>query len=264
MQILFENGVQVPIELTDSPAQETILSIYKHLQHVPIPFSPWDSSLYKETHTYYELLEKLVELGKQLDVDIDVSNRKQSYWNYLHQVYEENYDGQPAWLAFHEHVHMCEGYHVQEPHNTLSIDYREKSGPLEQPFNLDWLASATTKLKKGDVYLAWAELSKPPYDYWENGEPNDIERLCELAKPWLILRPKLMIALDDIDRMANRDQENFNQWWKSYHDVWCKHYQIASWTLEQQQSVLVIGKILDVDPLVDLLKNQIYPIKVEL
>ena len=38
MQILFENGVRIPIELNNSPAQDTLLQMFKHLQHVPVEF----------------------------------------------------------------------------------------------------------------------------------------------------------------------------------------------------------------------------------
>lgn len=264
MQILFENGVQVQIQLTNSPAQDTILNIYKHLQHVPVTFRPWDSSLYRETHTFDEILEKLIEYGSQVGVTIELNNLKQSYWNHLHQLYEENYDGRPEWLAFHEHIHLCEGYYIHQPHNTLAIDYREKSGLLERSFDRAWMTSATTKLKAGDVYLRWAELGKTPYDYYQDNEPETIDRLCNLAKPWLILKPRLMITLVDTDRMSNIDIDGFNKWWPTYEKEWCQYYNIPNWSVEEQHSVVVIGNIHPVDTVVNLLKTQIYPVKVQL
>ena len=268
MHILFENNVQVPIQLTNSPAQDTILGYYKHLQHVPIPFRPWDNPFYFYNLSYDELADRLVVYGQHVQVDVIrdqcIQSDPQPYFNHLHKIYEENYDGKPEWLNFHESIHQCEYYLLNRQDNSLNIDYREKAGLLEKKFNLDWLLTATTKINAGDVYIKWGELGKSPYSYWANGEPDDFDRLCALAKPWKICRNKLLIALYDTDFLVTLDCKNFNAWWDKKKQAWCHHWSLSEWTLEHMYSVVVIGHVDSVDTIIDLLKNQIHPIKVQL
>ena len=115
----------------------------------------------------------------------------------------------------------------------------------------------------GDVYVAWAELGKIPYTYWEDQESNDINRLCELCKPWLILRPQLRIALEDFDMLGYKDTVGFNKWWADYHDVWCQHWNISNWTVENMFACIVIGHT-NANQITQLLKNKIHPQMVRL
>jgi hypothetical protein len=266
MHILFENNVQVTIQLTNSPAQDTILGYYKHLQHVPIPFRAWDNPFYNLS--YDELIDRLVEYGQQVQVKIlydqCTQHNPQPYFNNLHKIYEENYDGKPEWLNFHEIIHQCEYYLMGRQENSLTIDYREKAGLLEKKFDPAWLSSMTTKVNAGDVYIKWGELGKSPYSYWANGEPDDFNRLCALAKPWNICRNKLSIALYDTDFLVALDCKNFDAWWDQHKQQWCQHWNLSEWTLDHMYSAVVIGRVNSVDTVIDLLKNQIYPIKVQL
>ena len=267
MHILFENSVQIPIELTNSPIQSDILNIYKHLQHVEILFREWDSPYYLLNITYAELVDRLILFGKNISIEVNRQlclDRSQAYFNFLHEIYEKNYNGVPAWLQFHEHIHLCEIRAVKNTEAVLLLNYREKAGLLEKKFKIEWLNMGTTKINAGDVYLQWAELGKIPYHYWENNEPNDITRLCELAKPWLKLKPKLTVALEDIDRLKTKDIDNFNSWWETYHTAWCQHWNITQWTIEDMYKGIVVGKINPIDQVIDLLKHQIYPVKVQL
>jgi hypothetical protein len=268
MQLLFKNGVQVPIELNNSPVQDTILGYYKHLQHVPIPFRPWDNPFYFSNSSYDSLVDCLINYGKEVHVEVArdkcIQLDPQAYFNYLHKVYENNYNGDTKWLNFHESIHQCEYYLLGRQENALTIDYREKGGPLEKAFNIDWLSAGTTKIRAGDVYIKWGELGKSPYSYWDNGEPDNMTRLCELAKPWKICRNKISIALYDTDLLANLDRENFDNWWNNYKQTWCQHWAIADWTLDQMYSAIVIGRVDSADTILEQLKNQICPIKVQL
>ena len=168
MQILFENSVQVPIQLTNSPAQDTILSIYKNLQHVPIHYREWDSPVYLGTISYESLVDRLIELASKVGVVIDRQrciDEDQTYFNHIHMLYEKGYNGNSEWLDYHEHIHLCELYHTNKRQPRLTIDYREKSGLLEKKFDISWMSTATTKIFAGDVYVEWAELGKHPYTY---------------------------------------------------------------------------------------------------
>lgn len=264
MHILFSNDVRVPIELNNSILQNTILGIYKNLQHVDIPFREWDNPTYLSTLSYDQLIDQLIEFADRVSIKIDRQqclNNDQSYFNYIHKLYEQGYNGNPAWLNFHEHIHLCEGYH-QAPR--LVIHYREKAGLLQKKFNIDWLSGSTTNIKAGDVFLEWAELGKIPYRYWIDQEPNNINRICELAKPWINLIPKLQVALEDKDTLSNKKIAEFEKWWSTYDESWRRHWQLPKWTITDQFSVIVIGRIDPIETLTDLLKNQIHPIKVQL
>lgn len=263
MQLHFD-GSMVSIILNSTPVASVIKDIYRHLQHVPLNFKPWDSPYYLEMPRE-QLVGKLVEFGRCVGVDVDFNrclDYDQDYLNIIHKIYEQSYNGNPAWLDFHEHIHMCEKS-ITHP-STVLIDYREKSGLLEKKFNMEWMLDTKTSVRAGDVYVKWAELGKTPFVYWKNAEPNNIERLCQLAKPWLKLRPKLSIALDDFDFTENLDVHGFNNWWKDYESLWCQHWNIKQWGMKEIASVSVIGQIDNLDLLATNLQQQILPTKIRL
>lgn len=263
MKLLFSNLSAVNITLHDSPLVGVYQKIYKNLQHIDIPYRPWDSSIYYDQYSYDQLVLLLLDYARKCNVTVDKNKcTSQDYFNEIHTIYETNYNGDPVWLNFHEHIHLCERYFLKRK-NLVSIDYREAAGPLEKPMLPSWI-NTTTKLKKGDVYTSWSELGKTPYTYWVNAEPNNITRLCELAKPWLILKPKLQIALEDVDLMENVNQIEFEPWWATYHDAWCQHWKIPEWNLAQMTGVTVLGHVDDPDLIQSNLYNNIYPVRVKL
>jgi hypothetical protein len=158
---------------------------------------------------------------------------------------------------------MCELY-FKESNHLFCIDYREKSGLLEKPMDPDWLINTQTVVQAGDVYVQWSELGKTPYAYWKNNEPNDIKRICELAKPWLKLRPKIYIALENMDKLKNIQCDKFASWWKDYHSEWTHHWNIPSWNIENIFGVSVFGKTNQVELLKEQLKNNALPVRVAL
>lgn len=236
MQILFD-AESVSFDLIDSPLMPIYQRILSHLRHVDIPFRRWDS-----IHRDHDSVDHLIEYGAKVGIDIDQIRCRaldQDYLNFLHQIYEKNYDGDPKWLDFHEHIHLCEKSLSIHVHQRLHIDWREKAGILEKTFDPDWLATATTQIKAGDVFVEWAELGKTPFMYWNNKEPNDIVRIKELCKPWLKLRPKIIVALEDHDYY--KTSKEFDQWWQCYHDEWCQHWNISKWDVKDMFSKLVFG-----------------------
>lgn len=256
MNLLLDNNAKFEIELEQNTIADTIKKIFKHLQHVPIPFKTWDNPFLLDNQTHKTLVQDLKLFAQRLKIDVDVElcySQDQSYFNYLHKIYEKSYNGDPKWLDYHEHIHLCEK-HEDDSFKRLVIDYREKSGPLEQRFNLSFREFFKNEVNPGEVYLSWAELGKTPYGYWENREPDDINRICELAKPWLILRPKLSIAFSNKNFLINKKIDNFNHWWKQYHDQWCHHWNIDHWSIEDMFSVSKIGYIDDLDRL----KNSLF------
>ena len=267
MKIVFNSGQEIQIILHETPVKLAIEKVFKHLQHVALPFKPWDNPFYQKLNDHNQLVESLTIFGKRLDIDVDARRclqRDQIYYNKLHKIFEQGYNGDPAWLDFHEHIHLCESHQVS---SDVILYHRELAGPLKKPMHTSWLTPATTQVQSGDVYVTWAELGKNPYQYWKNKEPNDFERLCDLAKPWLNFFPRLAVTLEskcllpkDLNTIERID---FESWWYKQSGPWCQHWNIDSWTLEDMYSVIVIGKA-DVNLLTDLLKKNHYPIYIKL
>lgn len=277
MHILFQNGVQVPIELTNSPIQTPLLNMYKHLQHVELPYCESDNPLYIHNITYVTLVNRLINHGRTVGVDVDPKlclEQNQKYFNFLHEVYEKSYNnfsapnsyaGNRGWMEFHEHIHLCEEHYQNVKFGkNLILDYRELSGMLERKFDMAWIDSGTTDIKAGDVYSTWSQLGKTPYDYWINNEPNNLKRMVEATNPWINLKPKLRVAMQDFSPLDGKDIEGFNQWWSNWSEAWCAHWNIPRWTIKDMYSFIVIGRINPIDQIIDLLKKQIKPIKVQL
>jgi hypothetical protein len=261
MKLHFNNSTVDIVLNTHCPAF-LIQRMYQHLQHLPINFKSWDNPYYLNV-SQDQLISTLVKFGQQVGVDIDYQRcliRDQSYFNEIHKIYEQQYDGNSQWTDFHEFIHLCE----KLPTKAMVIDYREKSGLLEKKFDLKWMKDTTTHVFPGDVYVSWSELGKIPYIYWKNLEPNSIDRLCQLAKPWLKLRPKLSIALEEVDFISQCNVQEFNQWWANYKHLWCQHWNIPSWNIEDMMSVSVVGHIADIDLVKSKLQQGIVPTQISL
>jgi hypothetical protein len=267
MKLLFNDGSEVEIALKNNPVSNAIKGMYRNLQYLPLDFKPWDNFYHNETAEYKNLVTQLIKFGATVNVEVNQQwclDHNQSYFNDLHKIYEKNYNGNSAWLDFHESIHLCEYFTDDQNEYCTFIDYREKSGPLEKSFDPTWMAETTTTVDDGDVFVHWGELGKTPYNYWKNQEPNDIDRMKELIKPWLKLRSKLTIATADIDTMKKFCVDEFVHWWKDYEQPWCQHWKIDSWGIKEIASVSVVGKVVELDLLKSNLKNRIVPVKVEL
>lgn len=265
MQILFDNNEQVQIELSDNPLAEPIVGyfkkIFRHLQHIDIPFKPWNNPYYDRTNA----VESLSTIATALNIDLDKSQcRHQQYLNYLHQLLEERNDGSPQWLDFDSLIHICEG--LENPRTqVLKLSYGEKAAHfLEQDFRRQFLDGATTRVKPGDVYIRCSEYGKTPYHYWKDKEPDDLSRLTHSAHPWLKIRPGLLVALEEHEFLENEDYVGFNQWWRDKEDHWCKHWGLESWNIQDMLSVVVFGRVSDdgMENISTFLQNQIHPQRV--
>jgi hypothetical protein len=266
MKLLFSNNKTIDLSIDNTPLGIVYQKIYKNLSHANFTFNEWDNPYYLHSITYQELVNRLTYYAEKVSIQIEQEScfkQDQNYFNSIHKIYEKNYNGDRAWLDFHEHIHMCEFYFKENP-KFLHIDYREKSGMLEKSFDLKWLDNATNNIKAGDIFVSWAELGKTPYTYWQDNEENDINRMCELAKPWLKLRPKINIALEDIDLLKNKKISEFESWWQQYSEAWCQHWNLPSWTTRDIFSSTVFGKVDNVSIIIDYLKNNILPTKISM
>jgi hypothetical protein len=266
MQIIFSDGNSVDLEIDPTPLGDVYQKIYKHLSHVPIPFKPWDNPWYRKTHSLLNLVELLDMYARRAGVAINIDQclqQNQPHLNYLHKVFEEHSDGSPIWMDFHEHIHICEQYYLPIT-KYASIDYRHLAGPLIRPMIPDWTKSASTKIKAGEVFTCWTELGKLPYHYWRDGEPDDIDRLCALGKPWVLLQPRILIALEDIDRLIYVDVDKFEPWWNRYRREWSQHWNMSDYTVEQMFSSVVFGRIPSLELVVENFKNNILPTQIKI
>lgn len=265
MEVIFDNGVNVEITRNQNKAYRTITNFFKHLQHVTIPHRKWHNPAYVKNIQYTDVIDNLVRMGKLVNVFVDKDKciqRDQAHFNAIHKVFETTGQFTEDWLNFHEHIHLVETYdHLS---SSYIIDYRDIGGLLEKPFDPDWVSELVTTVDRGDLYLAWTELGKTPYVYWTNGEPNDINRIKELAKPWLNIKLSFFVASEHRDFLLNKKATEFNQWWSNYHDQWCQHWNIPCWTLEHMSGVIPIGKISNMDLFVDQFDRGAKPLKIVL
>lgn len=266
MYITLANGISVELETISSPVETAVRSMLKHLQHVPLPFKAWDSPYYLDFVSYIELVDQLDSFACRLKITVDKQRclkHDDAYFNKLHEIYELNYNGDPTWLDYHENIHLCQRFFYKEKRKIATLDWREKAGLLIKDFDPQWAKFSSTKIKKGDVYIEWNELGKTPYTYWIEKEPNDVARINELVKPWTHLRPKLNIAMCDIDLINGYHVVEFFDWWKDYQEQWCEQHNLSEWTLKDIGGI-VVYKISNFDQFDSGLDQKNYPIKISL
>ena len=264
MKVIFDNNKELEFEFVESPVTDFFIKSYRHLQHIPIPFKDWDLPGVPEEQ---DIKENLCTAGESVGVAVDKDKLSdQNYLNYLHKIYEKNYKQGDEWLVFHEHIHLAEKTNSKNSGASkyYHIDWREKSGPLVKKFNYEWKKYFTLDIKKGSLFFQWSELAKTPYAYWEDQEPNDINRLNELAKPALTVRPKILLAVQDIDGKSDKNLDKFNDWWSRYHDSWCQHWNISEWTINDIFGMIVYGKTNDLDLLDELVRSRACPTKIKI
>lgn len=255
MKLIFDID-SVDIDLHPGTPTDLILKYFKHLQHVPVPIRDWDYPFYLDHVKLEQVIEKLCNFAMQLHIEIDPERcDQQSYLNHLHGIYEKNYNGGPHWLDFHENIHLCETLIKPDCGKVLAIDYRELAGPLLLDFDRTLLNQHRFDLSPGDVTAGWSELGKTPYGYWKSQEPEDVDRICELVKPYLTFRPRLEITIQPRPERDPVDIENFLKWWACYENVWCKHWNLPSWSLDQMFGKFVIGHVVNFDKFLQLLRS---------
>jgi hypothetical protein len=246
----------VDLSLIDNLASATLVSMLKHLQHIPVPQYLFDNPY---NFTPSNVSAELVKYGKLFGIDIDVNRlTDQVYLNELHSHYENGYNGNPDWLHYHEATHVAEIINESTPpYNWMyHIGYRELAGPLEKKFTRDHCNLFVTEVEQGDCFVEFSELGKTPYDYWEDGEADSLDRFCQLAKPCIKFRPKFSIAIQDQQLLPDTEQlDRFTQWYIQYKSDWCRHWQISDWSIQDIFGVIKIGTVTDFNQLDQLLKD---------
>ena len=250
----FYSGETVTVSLKDNPLVDVYKRMLKHLQHVKLEEYPLDNPY---RHNIETTLSEVRHYSKLLGIELDESRfNDQQYLNYLHKIYEKNYDGNRNWMHYQESIHLVE-HLIVEKMSTLGyahVDYREFAGKIKQPFKDQYRELFETDIKAGTVCIDWTELGKIPYDYWMNKEVDDINRMCELMKPWTGIKAKLKIYIND-KNMIPSDVSAFDPWFEQFKTPWLKHWGLTDWTHRDMFGRPPIGIVDDLDKFKSLLKN---------
>ena len=269
MQLILSDNSTFNITIKENRVWDQLKRGYKHLQHVPIQFYPWDNKRQVDRTDRKTLVNDLQVYANKLNISIDTEKclqGNQDYLNNLHMEYEKGYDGDRRWLEFHEHIHMLEISTRQSKtkNSILDLRWREKAGPLERDFNHDLTSNSVTSVKAGTVYSSWKELGKKPWAYWGDKESSDIDRILELCKPYTKLRLDFHIAFEDIDFLEDRRVEEFNAWWGQFEQAFCQHYNLPHWNLTDMQGVYPFGTLEQINELDMKLQTGAIPYKIKL
>jgi len=247
MLLTLSDGTEFTIHRYHTHLDQIVDKWCHHLSRVDIPYRYWDNQIGIKGSSLQWLVQNLVDHGKFFGIDVDLNHlQDQTYLNKLHEIFENGYDGTSQWHDFHETIHAIErklDRHVTMP--VLEINYRQLAGMLKKPFQYAWIDLGRTQVETGEVYLAMDELGKSPLTYWIDRETDHIDRLCQLAKPWVWLRPKIHIALDDINFLSLCVPDEFYLWWNKHRESWCQHWTIPDWDLKHIKTVIPIGRITD-------------------
>ena len=260
LKLVFSNNSDLIINLNDSITATKLADMSQHLQRLPLRFCNYDNPF---SYTSETIIKQLLENANLLNIDIDQNQLdNQLYLNVLHQIYERGYNGDKIWLEFHESIHMIEAVNSGKVLPAVEVSYRDQAGLLDKKYSYQELLSCQLTFVAGDCFVSFSELGKTPYAYWQDGEPDDIDRLMQLAKPMIRLNFKISIALADIDRtICQQDQLEFDNWFNPYKNDWCNHWSLPDWTLSQIRGGIKVGEINDVDILIKNLKNNNNPAK---
>lgn len=273
LKLIFKSGESVTVTLHDNILTDVYKKMLKHLQHVELEEYPLDNPYRCNKET---AVTELLTYAELLGIEIDQSKFvDQQYLNYLHKIYEKTYNRNGKnvhpdryWMHYQEAVHVVEHTFVEnidysKPSHT-HVDYREKCGPVIRPFDNRYRDLFVTEIPAGTVCIDWTELGKIPYDYWMNREEENLDRVCELVKPWTGIKPKLKIYLNDRDMVAD-DVEDFLPWFEQYKPQWLKHWGLDSWDIKDQFGRPPIGVLDDLEKFDELLrrKDWVYQVKLK-
>jgi hypothetical protein len=242
--IELSNNTSAKLTLLDTAAGRSMADMLKHLQHVPVPFTDLDNPYNKTT---IDLDTHIVQQAARVGLSIDVARlRDQHYLNYLHWLYEEQYDGGSVWLGFHENIHAIEERNRGTEPLFAKINWRTQAGKITQPLTFEVQKCAVGQVCAGDVFVSYGELGKPLYTYWRDQEPNELARILQLCTPWTNFKPNIGIALEDVD-LKPLDWDQFLEWGQRINSVYWNALDMPPHNLSWQYSVIPVGKLHNID-----------------
>lgn len=267
LKIIWEDGYIAHLELADNPVAEFYYSCIRRLQHLDLFFGPRETPyhpLITDKNLTQQLLQKQL---KELEVDVDPDKLDdQLYLNYLHDIYFQKCNSQDRkyytqWTYAHDTIHLLEVHNKHRINSSVIVfNYRNNAGLLYKNFDRSYLQYATHSVDPGTCFLVEQELGKNPLTYYQDQEPNDIETICRLSKPWVNLIPTMNIATKSL--LPAPVPQDFVQWFADYKDQWCQHWNISNWTPSEMYAKIPLGHLSNFDELHNRFKNNNYPKRV--
>lgn len=269
LKILWPDSSSIDIILEDNPVADFYYDCMRRLQHLELFFgpreNPYDPLLFDRALAQQELVKRFSEFGIEID---SKQFENQSYLNYLHDVYfAECKNGDSLHYLKWTHVHDL--IHLQEVHNghrhdfpNIQFNYRNLAGPLYKPFNREYLKYSVVKTEVGMCYLTEQELGKSPWLYWQDNENGTQEHFNTRSKPWVNLIPTMHIVKESLPIRTVSDE--FLKWFSQYQEGWCKHWNITGWQPVEMFAKIPIGRVTNIDSLVEKFQNNNLPIKITL
>jgi hypothetical protein len=248
LKIIFNNNnkkQELLYNIVLNPVSERWIKKIKHLSK--IKHSPIETTSESFSQDITDIHRKFCEFAGVEYNDIDYN--KQQSLNLLHELYVSNHDrlstmkNNNVVYKFHNAIHELE---KKNRNVRFYIGWGTNEGPLEEKFNCNEFYAET--LIKNNLYLPWTELGKTPLDYYNNNEPTDLNRFCELSKPHSTLRAKFMIALKDFD--PPKLSEEFEQWFATFKTSWLEHYNISDWRACDEYLGVLLAE--PEDPIIDI------------
>jgi hypothetical protein len=240
LKIVFNNEdkkQELSYKIVPNPVSDRWIKKIKHLSRVPHSISETTGISFAQNieHVHREFCEFAdIQYNK-------INYNEQQSLNLLHELYVGNHDrlsmtkNNDILYKFHNAIHELE---KKNRDVRFYIGWGTSEGPLEEQFNCNEYYAET--FVKNNLYLPWTELGKTPMDYYNNGEPSEFDRFCNLAKPHMTLRAKFMIALKDFD--PPELSQEFEQWFSRFKTPWLEHYDIRDWRARDEYTGVLLAE----------------------
>ena len=250
----WNSGFDAKIILRDNPIADYLIHCVKHLQNIPLEFNNRDNPL--QIAEIEQVMLRIADMAAGFGVDADVSRMQdQSYINHLHDRYVSGYrsQGDSAWLELHDLIHVLED-HVRQDRHSIYVDHKHRAGPLIKKFDRAWLDLCEEDCAVGDCYVSAHELGKTWWTYHRDGEPNDIDAICDLVRPWQWLKPVINIAFRCVRSrdLPHRTNPEYVQWRDTHLSHWCHHHGITDFRSGEEFAKIPVGRLQDSDRVLEL------------
>ena len=248
IKLYFSNGEKKQslfYKLVSNPVSERWIKKIKHLSK--IKHSPIETTGVSFSQNIQHIHREFCKFAGLKYNKIDYNN--QQSLNLLHELYVGNHSrlsklkNNDVLYKFHNSIHELEKQGIGK---RFYIGWGTSEGPLEEQFNCNEYYAET--FVKNNLYLPWTELGKTPLDYYNNNEPAEFNRFCELSKPHVTLRAKFMIAMKDFDPPALSPE--FKQWFAQFKTQWLEHYNISGWRVCDEYLGVLLAE--PQDPTIDI------------
>lgn len=264
IKIILDSGKEYIINLIESPIKNKIVKSLKHLQHLKLPSSKFDNTIF---YNFEIAIEQLQHYASILGITVEVDKIKtQPYLNFLHKIYEENHSYYNSnWLSYHETLHAIEKLLDKSyiPKN-ITFDYKNLAGYTNTKYTFNELQTIRFNNQPGECFVIFNELGKTPYHYWKNKEPDDFERLCQLAKPMLRFNFAIKLWFEENNLSNLEGLDEFSNWFSKYKNDWCNYWNIPDWSIEQMLGGIPIGYCKDWDKILVEVSNGSRPLYLKL